>query len=470
MRGDLKGYGALSTTYQDLRFEQSPGGLSMRRLFILTLSVFFFISLSAEDTIRIASYNIQWFTDNTTPERETRLKKVIADLGADVIALQEINDKAALRQVFPEQEWMLMIDDTSGDRQDLALAVSKRLKLNNGSADIQAEDEHFLFPLPGDRYAFPKRRDVLYATITTPEGFEFVIMNVHLLSRTQGRHATNPRRVAAAKKLLQKIEADFDDQHVIILGDWNDTADDQALNILETGNPNARARREEEKGEFLVNLTEPLWAEDMVTHGAKYKNGSIQLVKVGARKKNWDNRNNDTNTGSILFDQLLVSQSLYQHYYQDSMGIFAIPEAIVGTSSKMNGTQGTRASDHLPVYADFIISGGDGSDSLADQTVIISALLPNPDGSDMGNEKIKIKNMSDQSIVLNNYLLRDRAGNDFTLNGSLDAHQERIFTIPDRSMPLNNGGDDVYLFNNGNQIDYFSYDASEVKSGYWINR
>ena len=60
-----------------------------------------------------------------------------------------------------------------------------------------------------------------------------------------------------------------DDSPFMLLGDLNDNPDDQALNVLETGDVNAHGGPENIAGSLSINLTESLLIEDRVTEGLK---------------------------------------------------------------------------------------------------------------------------------------------------------------------------------------------------------
>ncbi len=101
--------------------------------------------------------------------------------------MQEIDDRRALRRIFRHQDWYLIIDEDSGDRQDVALAVRRTLELPQFSVDEDADDEHFLFPDSSDNSAFPRRRDVLAVDVRVPgESFTFTAMVMHTKSRFGG--------------------------------------------------------------------------------------------------------------------------------------------------------------------------------------------------------------------------------------------------------------------------------------------
>jgi hypothetical protein len=128
---------------------------------------------------------------------------------------------------------------------------------------------------------------------------------------------------------------------------------------------------------------------------------------------------NNTNTGDILFDQILFPPSVGSFYVEGSLRIFDAGIAIDGTG----GNNGDQASDHLPVYADFVFGGTVGGETPV-VGVRISSLLANPEGEDQGKESVANTNEGTIVIDLTGWKLRDRAGGEAPLSGQL---------APDRS-------------------------------------
>jgi len=180
-----------------------------------------------------------------------KLRQVISLLDADVIGLQEIADRAALQLVFPPDKWDILIDDESGDAQDLAIVARHPFKIIGVNASLNANDENFLFPGPQNDTLFPNRRDLLFAEIQIPNTTStfFVIVD-HAKSRPGGRAFTDPRREGAAAFIVQTLEQRFDEKDFVLLGDFNDNPDDRSMNILETGNPATPAARRRTTGRF----------------------------------------------------------------------------------------------------------------------------------------------------------------------------------------------------------------------------
>ena len=338
-------------------WRRSPAQDFARLAVVGALAILVGLSAAGDERVRVATYNIKYLNAEVSGTRADSIRKTLSLLEADVVGLQEIDDRAALEAFFPPSEWHLLIDDDSGERQDVALAVHKPFKLVTRSGAANAEDTDFLFSGVDETY-FPDRRDVLFAKIVTPTSHaEFYVFVHHAKARVGGRSNTDPRREGAAAHIVARLKHDFRDLPLILLGDLNDSPDDRSANILETGNPGAPAGMEEDPGVFLENLTEPLYARDEVSHGLKSNRRSaenpslINPVVAGARLVNDRLRGRpeqeDKVNLPILFDQIFVSQTMLIRYVRHSARIFPYSVAIVGNDK-------TRASDHVPVQADFV--------------------------------------------------------------------------------------------------------------------
>lgn len=309
------------------------------------------------DSIRVMTYNIQYFSAKglNNGNRVSKIKRILADINPDVVAVQEVADRAAMELLFPPGQWLNVIDDDSPDEQDTGFAVRKPWKIKNFPADLDADDEHFLASGRSNESFFPRRRDALFIEVTDPAGEPvFTAVNIHAKARVGGRATTAPRRNGAAKVLVQKIKTRLAGQNVVLMGDFNDSPDDISLNILETGDPQASSGPNPWPSSFMVNLLQPAWEAGMVTTGANprrldKKTGLLNIVYPDARARNHDAIARDTRTGPIIFDQILVSKNLNERVDQKSVTIYQNPEAL-------SGAEGTRPSDHLPVFADIKIN------------------------------------------------------------------------------------------------------------------
>lgn len=311
---------------------------------------------STPKTARVMSYNIQNFNTKAAdfPLRIQRLKQIINEINPDVVAVQEMDDRAAMALIFDPAQWQIIIDDDSKDRQDLAFAIKKPWRATNIPTDLDADDEHFLAPDRALESFFPIRRDALFVKVASPDGRPaFTAINVHAKARVGGRNTTEPRRVGASRYLVSAFKKQLPGDRLVLLGDFNDAPDDISLNILETGDPNAIAGSNPWPAPHLVNLFQPLWEQGMVSSGADAQrldgnSGMLNITYPTAPKRNAGGRGKDTHTGPILFDQILVSPELTTGSRPSSGAIYRKPLALQGPGFN-------RPSDHLPVYADIAI-------------------------------------------------------------------------------------------------------------------
>lgn len=298
---------------------------------------------------RIATYNIQWFSEDANAKRVENLKSVLNHIRPDVVGLQEIQSRRALDQIFGP-EWSIGMADDQAEDQELAIAVRKPYVL------VSSE---LLFEGPVFEDAFPGRRDVLRCVIQTPRGGLLVAYVVHMKSRVGGRKTTDARREAAAALLAGYVRGHVEESNFVVMGDFNDTPDDTSVRILETGDLSGG-----KGGRLLTNLCSPLWDQDVVTEGLTggRLGAEVNPKAKGAKSDNARLRGRDyefpaeARVPQALFDQILVSRPLAK----TRAIVYAGPDALTGqagrTSKTDDGTlyklKGDLASDHLPVFAD----------------------------------------------------------------------------------------------------------------------
>ena len=184
----------------------------------------------------------------------------------------------------------------------------------------------------------------------------------------------------------------------------------------------------------------------------------INTLDPLSRQRNNAARGTNQHTGMILFDQLLIPVRMRERHIEGSTKVF-------NHASALRGTEQTRASDHLPVFADFVFGGVEPPPPITAGVKIFS-LLPNPDGPDEGREEVTIRNGTAEEVNLDGWMLRDRAGHQFTLVGTIAAQQRLTIIMRKFSMPLNNAGDDVSLLDPQGQIrHHVSYTTAQAASG-----
>jgi len=100
--------------------------------------------------------------------------------------------------------------------------------------------------------------------------------------------------------------------------------------------------------------------------------------------------------------------------------------------------------------------------------MIIKEFLPNPVGSDKDGEYIILLNDSQAAVFLDGWKLRDAAGKEFFLKGSLGAGQELKLFYVETKISLNNNGERLQLFDVAvNLKDELSY-SGQAEEGQLI--
>jgi hypothetical protein len=130
-------------------------------------------------------------------------------------------------------------------------------------------------------------------------------------------------------------------------------------------------------------------------------------------------------------------------------------------------------SDHIVVSVRFLFSGTpptpvEGGGTAAG--VRISALLlPNPEGRDVGQEWVKLKNHGRQSVSNDGWTLRDESDNSIALIGTIAPRAELTIQLAEGQLPLNNGDEIELLDAGGNSVHVVSYSSGQAVPGQVIH-
>lgn len=132
----------------------------------------------------------------------------------------------------------------------------------------------------------------------------------------------------------------------------------------------------------------------------------------------------------------------------------------------------TFGSDHFAVRTLFHFSGEVPFDPDAPDPetsvvgVTISSLLPNPAGEDPGHEWVELKNNGTDPVNLTGWKLVDESNHVKALTGSIAAGSTLRINLAAGELPLNNGGDEITLFNAAGEIvSIRSYTGSQAAPG-----
>ncbi len=202
----------------------------------LTLGILFSISTSialAAD-VRVASWNINNLNDKSgvplrdrAPIREDNdyvlLQKYAMETNADVIALQEMGNPAAVRRVFPEAEWDMFFSGRYKETNapDIYTAVVVR----KGRVEVVEHADYEPLQIQ-DSEGYSTRRGI--QALLKVGDQSFWLLGVHMKSSCHGQSLENPQtedcKILASQ--IDPLEAWIDEKEktglpVIVAGDFN---------------------------------------------------------------------------------------------------------------------------------------------------------------------------------------------------------------------------------------------------------
>jgi len=152
-------------------------------------------------------------------EEVTAIAKVLADIDADIVALQEIENRGVLeslvRNHLAESGYAVSLIE-GNDGRGIDVAVLSKLPI-----DSSTSYRHRVFKTSaGDEERFS--RDILRAVLRLPDGRKLSLYTCHLKSRSGGDASTRKRQ-AEASELRRIVDQDMaEGDLVVVCGDLND--------------------------------------------------------------------------------------------------------------------------------------------------------------------------------------------------------------------------------------------------------
>ena len=199
-----------------------------------------------EGDVVLATYNVlNLFDDEDDPyrgdegtpaktrEELTNLAKSIAELNADVIAFQEVENRFYLQKfvdVFlPDLGYEHVVHYEGNDGRGIDVCLISRLPIG----PVRSY-RHLTFPGPDDSIR-KFNRDILAVSVEPPGGKTFEVWVVHLKSNSGGREFAEPVRLAECRKLRELLDEELaknPEAHFAVVGDFNDTWDSETLKTI----------------------------------------------------------------------------------------------------------------------------------------------------------------------------------------------------------------------------------------------
>ncbi len=273
------------------------------------------------NTFRVATYNVEnWLLmeRNRQPDRpkpepaKQAVFDVLADVKADVLALQEVGDTndlaevadglAARGLVYPHRDWLRAADTNRH------VAVLSRFPITD-----RFSRGDYTFTLGTN--VIPFQRGVLDVNIQVNHHYAFRALVVHLKSRREVTDFDQAQARLHEAQLLRahigKALKDHPDRNLLVAGDFNDTPDSAPLRTI---------------------IGEPPFALVMLPATTARGYSGTHLWRA---RREWSR-----------IDYLIASPGLAR-------------EHITGTARVGDHPASEKASDHRPVWADFIAADRD---------------------------------------------------------------------------------------------------------------
>jgi len=284
-------------------------------------------SLAYADTIRVATYNVENYLDQTAGSRQTKsadakakIHESISALKADVLALQEMGSTNALLELrtslktegldYPHWEHV------TGWDTNIHVAVLSKYPF---TARRPHTDDVFL--LSGRR--FHVSRGFAEVDIQVNQNYSFTLIAAHLKSRRPVPEADEAElRLEEAKVLREKINARLaanPSANLVVLGDFNDTKDSKSTKaVIGIGKTKLVDTRPAERNGDDVANPNPAWEPRNIT---------------------WTHYYGKEDTYSRI-DYLMLSSGMAREWVTNETHVLAMPNWGVG-------------SDHRPLVATF---------------------------------------------------------------------------------------------------------------------
>jgi endonuclease/exonuclease/phosphatase family metal-dependent hydrolase len=265
----------------------------------------------------VAEYNIlnlfddiddPYREDETTPPKPRdqleNLAQSIESLGADVIALEEVENRDYLERfvdVFlPHLGYEHVVLFEGNDARGIDVALISRVPIG----PVRSH-RHLRFTGP-EGMIRQFQRDLLAVTVKPEGGQPLEIWVVHLKSKSGGAEESEPIRLAEAaqiRKLLDERLAQDAQARIMVVGDFNDTPESRAMSTIIGAGPTA------------------LWSAH-----ADLANPNVLTYNEGEFKS--------------MIDFILCTPAMRERYIK---GSFRVPQGSIDTTG----------SDHNPLVATF---------------------------------------------------------------------------------------------------------------------
>ncbi|MCR6719962.1 MAG: Ig-like domain-containing protein [Chitinophagaceae bacterium] len=405
-------------------------------------------------TLEVVNWNIEWFgSPGNGPvndaQQEQNVRTILQNINADVYALVEIVDEARLASVVSQMPgYAYVISDfgshtnpysssssTLGEAQKLAF-IYKTSVLSDITADPllsiginspeDAASANYNYWSSG-RYPYMLTANVSLNCATTRVRFVLV----HAKANTSPTATSYDRRKNGADALYAKLNADYPDDRIIILGDFNDDLDQS----------------------ITAGFTTTSW-DSFVNDTENFSAITLPLSLAGKKS---------TVAYNDIIDHVVISNELVPYYMPGTA-------TVLNDVTSLVSNYGNSTSDHYPVFSRFMIPNSNppfisncqpeiALCYRADGQYELPVLLATDDCSESVSYSYVISGATQRSGSTNNasgnfepgtstivWTVSDSWGNISTCTTSVTVAPVPIVTIPDAyALPSGTSANTVYI-------------------------
>jgi exonuclease III len=182
------------------------------------------VSFEQNDDLEIVTFNLENFPKSGNTIMHTA--ELLQHLNADVVAVQEISSEGALVELANQMTGWEAVFTTAPTSYGQSLGYLVK------ATEMEVLDDFTQAWFEEDTYNFPRTPFVIKVR-HRESGMETLLVNLHLkASGAPEKEAENVGRRRTASTMLQDyLDANYPDDFVIVLGDWNDELnEEQSIN------------------------------------------------------------------------------------------------------------------------------------------------------------------------------------------------------------------------------------------------
>ena len=301
----------------------------------IVLFLFFAFAVFGQQTVRLMTYNVLNYHSTSNPTKDSNLKKIISSVNPDILVIQEIDGSYYVNKFYNN-----VLDST----------YKKAAFIDGYDTDNAMYFRDSLFQFISNVPIHTALRDISKFTLVYKNTNDtLIVYSVHL--KASSGTDNEQKRLNEVIELRKDTDVLPEGTDYIVIGDFN---------IYYSSEPAYQK---------LIDKSSPGYFVDPVAAGNWHNNSFYAAIHTQSTRTT--TLSDDGSTGGLddRFDMILYSEAV-----KDSAGIFYVPGSYTvfgndGNHFNKSINDGTNsavsqdiadalyyASDHLPVYADFMMN------------------------------------------------------------------------------------------------------------------